>query len=127
MSDLPLELKYSKSHEWIRDLGDDMAVIGITQHAQELLGDLVYVELPQLNRTVRAGDECAVVESVKAASDIYSPVSGEIIAINEQLKDSPEIVNQSPYKEGWLFKLRFTDKGEFQQLLDASAYKATLD
>ena len=127
MSDLPLELKYSKSHEWIRDLGDDMAVIGITQHAQELLGDLVYVELPQLNRSVRAGDECAVVESVKAASDIYSPVSGEIIAINEQLKDSPEMVNQSPYKEGVLFKLRFTDKGEFQRLLDASAYKATLD
>lgn len=127
MSDLPAELKYARSHEWIRDLGDGTAVVGITEHAQELLGDLVYVELPTMHLQVNAGVECAVVESVKAASDIYSPISGEIIAVNESLNDSPEIVNQSPYKDGWLFRLSIADASDFDQLLDAPAYKATLD
>jgi len=124
---LPNDLKYDKTHEWVLAEGDGTALVGITDHAQELLGDLVYVELPDVGRQVTAGGECAVVESVKAASDVYSPVSGEIIAVNEGLRDSPETVNQHPYGEGWLFKVRLADPAELEQLMDAAAYQAAVE
>jgi glycine cleavage system H protein len=124
---LPSDLKYDKTHEWVLTAGDGLAVVGITDHAQELLGDLVYVELPELGRQVRAGGECAVVESVKAASDVYSPLSGEIVAVNEALRDAPETVNQHPYGDGWLFKLRLSDPAELNGLLDAAAYQAAVE
>lgn len=127
MSELPADLKYAKSHEWVKDLGNGKVEVGITDHAQELLGDLVYVELPELGAKVAQGKECAVVESVKAASDIYSPVTGEIVAINEALNDSPEVVNQSAYQDGWLFRVQMTNADELKGLLDADDYKATLD
>ena len=126
MSDLPNELKYSKTHEWARDEGDGTLTVGITHHAQELLGDLVFVDLPQIGATVTAGGDCAVVESVKAASDIYSPVSGEIVAVNESLGDSPEIVNESPFGKGWIFKVRMSDAGELGNLLDATGYATVM-
>jgi glycine cleavage system H protein len=127
MNELPNDLKYANSHEWIRNEGDGTATIGITDHAQELLGDLVYIELPEINTVVSAANECAVVESVKAASDIYSPVSGEVIAVNDDLSDSPETVNQSPFGEGWIFRVRMSDPTELDNLLDANGYQAMLD
>ena len=123
MSKTPSELKYASSHEWVRVEGD-VVVVGITDHAQEALGDLVYVELPDVGDTVAATDEAGVVESVKAASDIYAPVSGEIIAINEALADSPEIVNSDPYHDGWMYKIRMSDPAELEDLLTAEAYDA---
>jgi glycine cleavage system H protein len=123
MSKTPSELKYASSHEWVRVEGD-VAVVGITDHAQEALGDLVYVELPDVGATVAATDEAGVVESVKAASDIYAPVSGEIIAVNEALADSPEIVNADPYHDGWMYKIRMSDTAELEDLLSAEAYDA---
>jgi glycine cleavage system H protein len=123
MSKTPSELKYASSHEWVRVEGD-VAVVGITDHAQEALGDLVYVELPDVGATVAATDEAGVVESVKAASDIYAPVSGEIIAVNEALADSPEIVNSDPYHDGWMYKIRMSDPAELEDLLTAEAYDA---
>lgn len=126
MNDLPSELKYSKTHEWVRDEGDGTITVGITDHAQELLGDLVFVDLPQVGAQAIAGKECAVVESVKAASDIYSPVSGEIIAVNEALGDSPEIVNESAFDKGWIFKLRMSDPAELVALLDATGYASVM-
>jgi glycine cleavage system H protein len=127
MSELLAELKYARTHEWVRDLGNGIAEIGISDHAQESLGDLVYVELPEVGRQVDMGNECAVVESVKAASDIYSPVTGEILEVNETLNENPEVVNQSPYAEGWLFRIRMANPAEIAQLLDADAYKTSLD
>ncbi len=123
MSQIPSDLKYLSSHEWAR-LEDDgeTVTIGITDHAQELLGDVVYVELPELGAELSAGDEAGVVESVKAASDIFAPVSGEVIEINEALEESPELVNSDPYDDGWFFKVRITDKSELKQLLDADGY-----
>lgn len=126
MSDTPEELRYTKSHEWVRMRDDGTADVGITDHAQEQLGDLVYVELPETGDTVSAGDDCAVVESVKAASDVYAPVAGEIVAVNENLADSPETVNQSPYDEGWLFRIRPADAGEVEALLDAEGYRESV-
>ncbi len=122
MSNLPQELKYAKSHEWIKDEGDGTATIGITEHAQGLLGDLVFIELPEVGTSVNAGSECAVVESVKAASDIYSPVSGEIIAVNETLADEPETVNQDAFGDGWLFKVKMEDNTQLGDLLNADGY-----
>lgn len=122
MSTIPQELKYLKSHEWVRDEGDGVVTIGITEHAQELLGDMVFIELPEQGSVLKAGDECAVVESVKAASDVYAPLSGEVVEVNAALEDSPETVNQSPYAEGWLFKLKLADVGALATLLDAAAY-----
>jgi glycine cleavage system H protein len=122
MSTVPAELKYSESHEWVQDNGDGTVTIGITDHAQEALGDLVFVELPEVGREVAVEEACAVVESVKAASDIYSPLSGEIVEINEALVDAPETINQEPYTDGWIFKLRLADAGELAKLLDADAY-----
>ena len=124
MSNIPSELKYTKSHEWVRDEGDGTIFVGITDHAQEQLGDLVFVELPEVGETLTAGSECAVVESVKAASDIYSPVSGEVISINEALEDAPETVNEDAYGDGWLFSLRISDEGDLDELLDAEGYAA---
>lgn len=122
MSDIRNELKYVSSHEWIRDEGDGTVTIGITDHAQDLLGDVVFVELPEEGSEVGAGDDAGVVESVKAASDIYAPVSGEVVAVNEQLEESPELVNSDPYGDGWFFRLKLSDTSELDDLLDAAAY-----
>lgn len=126
MSQLPAELKYAASHEWAR-LDGDVVTVGITDHAQDALGDLVFVELPTVGDMVSAGQEAGVVESVKAASDIYAPVSGEIIAINEALVDAPEIVNTEPYAGGWLYQIKVTDAAELDELLSAEAYAAKQD
>ncbi|MCB1760289.1 MAG: glycine cleavage system protein GcvH [Gammaproteobacteria bacterium] len=127
MSNIPSELKYAKSHEWVRDEGDGTVVVGITDHAQEQLGDLVFVELPEVGSLLNAGGECAVVESVKAASDIYSPMSGEVVAVNAALEEAPETVNEDAYGDGWLFKLKLSDLGEADELLDAEAYGAQIE
>ena len=122
MSDIPTQIKYTKSHEWVEILDDGTVRIGITDHAQDLLGDMVFVELPEVGVEIIAGEESAVVESVKAASDVYSPLSGEITAINEAVTETPEIVNQSPYEGGWLFELKPSAETEIDDLLDADAY-----
>ena len=127
MSNVPNELKYVASHEWIRDEGDGVVTIGITEHAQDLLGDVVFVELPDIGANVAAGDDVGVVESVKAASDIYAPLSGEIVEINEALEDAPESVNSDPYGDGWFFKLKLSDTAELDELLDADGYAAHCD
>ncbi len=126
MSEVPSELKYTKSHEWLRIEDDGLITIGISDHAQALLGDLVFVELPEAGTEFVAGDECCVVESVKAASDVYMPISGEIVEINEALADEPEIINSSPYDNGWLFKMRASAE-ELDDLMDADAYQAEID
>ncbi len=125
MSTIPAELKYSKSHEWVRSEDDGTVTVGITDHAQDLLGDMVYVELPEPGRTLDAGQECAVVESVKAASDVYSPIAGEVVAINEAIADSPELVNKDPYGEGWMMRIK--PVAALEGLLDADAYQALVD
>lgn len=122
MSNIPNELKYTKTHEWVRDEGDGNVTVGISDHAQELLGDLVFVELPEQGAEIKAGDECAVVESVKAASDVYCPMSGEVVAVNEALADAPETINSDPYNDGWMFRLKLLDAGELDGLMDADAY-----
>lgn len=127
MSNVPNDLKYAKSHEWVRDEEDGTVFVGITEHAQEMLGDLVFVELPELGATLEAGSECAVVESVKAASDVYSPVSGEVIAINEALADAPETVNQDAFGDGWLFQVKLSAPAELDELLDAEAYTEVVE
>jgi len=127
MSNVPGELKYSKEHEWLRQEADGSYTVGITEHAQELLGDMVFVDLPEVGATVSAGDDCAVAESVKAASDIYAPIGGEIVAVNDALSDSPELVNSEPYTAGWIFKIKASDEAEVAALLDATAYTALLD
>lgn len=126
MSNLPAGLKYAKTHEWARQEPDGTVKVGISDHAQEALGDLVYLELPAIGRRVGAGEACAVVESVKAASDVNSPLSGEIVARNEALADSPERVNQSPY-EAWLFVVKPDDISELDRLLDAEGYRAVAE
>ena len=123
MSNTPANLKYASSHEWAL-LDGDIVTVGITDHAQEALGDLVYVELPTVGDAVSQGDEAGVVESVKAASDIYAPVSGEIIEVNEALADSPEIVNSEPYEGGWLYKIRVSDVAELDALMSDEEYAA---
>jgi glycine cleavage system H protein len=127
MSNVPAELKYSKEHEWLRKEADGSYTVGITEHAQELLGDMVFVDLPDVGKIVAAGDDCAVAESVKAASDIYAPISGEIVAVNDELSDSPEQINSEPYASGWIFKIKASDEAEVAALLDATAYEALLD
>ncbi len=123
MSQTPGNLKYAKTHEWARLEDDGTITVGISDHAQELLGDLVFMELPEVGTSVSAGKECAVVESVKAASDVYAPVSGEITETNAALADAPEIVNSDPYGEGWLFRIKPSDAGELDLMLDAKAYE----
>jgi glycine cleavage system H protein len=117
----PQDLYYAKTHEWVR-IDDDVAVVGITEFAQNQLSDLTFVELPEVGRDVEAGDEVAVLESVKAASDIYAPIAGEIVEVNEALEDTPEMVNNSPYDQGWLFKIRFLKEEEVDDLMDADSY-----
>lgn len=124
MSEIPADLKYTKSHEWVKQEEDGSVLMGITDHAQDLLGDMVYVEPPEVGNEVEAEDVCAVVESVKAASDVYSPISGEIIAANELLTDTPELVNNDPYGEGWIMRLKPADDLEIDLLMDADAYMA---
>lgn len=126
MSETPKDLRYAKSHEWVRNEGDGTATIGITDHAQELLGDLVFVDLPDVGAKLSAGDDCAVVESVKAASDVYSPVSGEVVEVNEALDGSPETINEDAFGDGWIFKVKLDDAEELEGLLDADAYDALL-
>ncbi len=121
------EVKYAKTHEWVRVEEDGTVTVGISDHAQDALGDVVYVELPEMNDELAAGDEAGVVESVKAASDIYSPVTGTVIAINDDLEDSPEIVNESPFDHGWFYKLKPADTTELDALLDATAYQSLCD
>ncbi len=127
MSEVPEELRYTKSHEWVAINDDDTISVGITDHAQELLGDLVFVELPEVGAKVAAEDPCGVVESVKAASDIYAPVGGEVVAVNEGLNEAPDQINEDPYGAGWIYRLRPDDMEELEQLLDADAYKAQLE
>jgi len=127
MSEVPGDLKYTKSHEWVRLEDDGTLTVGITDHAQAALGDLVFVDSPEVGAALSSGDACAVVESVKAASDVYSPVAGEVIEANEQLAESPELVNQEPYAGGWLMKLKPTDVSVLDTLMDAGTYEATLD
>ena len=126
MSNTPKDLKYTKSHEWLRLEKDGSATVGITHHAQDLMGDLVYVELPESGATLNAGKECSVVESVKAASDVYAPVSGEVIAINSKVSDAPETVNKDPYGEGWMFRIKPSNPAELNALMDAGAYEAAV-
>lgn len=122
MSSIPADLKYLDSHEWVRVENDGTVTVGISDHAQAALGDLVFVEVPETGKTLSKGSAAAVVESVKAASDVYSPLSGEVLGSNAALTGSPELVNQDPYGEGWLFKLKPSNTGELAQLLDAKAY-----
>ncbi len=119
-------LRYAKTHEWVRVEGDE-AVVGISDYAQDALSDVVYVELPAVGSTVRQGEPCAVVESVKAAEDVYAPVSGEVVAVNEALTEKPELVNEDPYGEAWFFRVRMTDAAELDALLDAKAYQAHVE
>lgn len=127
MSNIPSHLKYTESHEWVHADDDGNARVGITDHAQEALGDLVFVELPTVGDEISQGDPCAVVESVKAASDIYTPVSGRVIAVNEDLDIDPAIINSDPYNDGWLFELELIDTEELEGLKDAEAYEITLE
>lgn len=127
MSDIPSELRYTKTHEWLRVMEDGHLEVGISDHAQQLMGDMVYVELPEVGASYSAGDDCAVVESVKAASDVYAPVSGEIVEVNETLTDAPETVNQHPYTDGWMFRMRPESEDELDELLDADAYQELIE
>jgi glycine cleavage system H protein len=125
MSDIPADLRFAESHEWARLEADGTVTVGISDHAQEALGDVVFVELTEVGKVFAAQDQAGVVESVKAASDIYAPIGGEVIAINEELGGSPELLNSDPYG-AWIFKIKPTDKAELDKLLDAGAYKAAI-
>ena len=127
MSNIPTDLRYASTHEWVRPEGDGVFTVGITEHAQELLGDMVFVELPDVGDQVSTGDDVAVAESVKAASDVYAPISGEVVAVNEELEDSPELVNSDPYGDGWLFKIKADDAAEVDGLLDPEGYENSID
>ncbi|GAA3899409.1 glycine cleavage system protein GcvH [Halomonas cibimaris] len=125
MSQVPATLHYAESHEWVLDNGDGTVTVGISDHAQQALGDVVFVELPEVGQTLAKGDEFGVIESVKAASDLYAPVSGEVIAVNDDLEDAPESVNEAPYEGGWIMKIRID--GAIEGLMDANAYQASID
>ncbi|REJ71242.1 MAG: glycine cleavage system protein GcvH [Proteobacteria bacterium] len=127
MSQNPSELYYAKTHEWVRREEDGTVTVGITEHAQDALGDVVYVETPEVGDSIAAGDQAGVVESVKAASDIYAPVTGEVIAINEALEDAPETVNSDAFNDGWFFKLQPEDMGELDALMSAEEYEQFCD
>ena len=126
MSNIPAELKYVASHEWLRLEDDGTITVGITEHAQDLLGYVVFVELPEVGANITVDEEIAVVESVKAASDVYAPISGEVIAINESLEDEPEVINSDPYGEGWLYKMKATNLEDYEGLLSAEEYESEL-
>jgi len=125
MANIPSDLKYAKSHEWVRVNGDT-ATVGITDHAQHELTDVVFVELPEVNRQLKAGEACAVVESVKTASDIYSPVSGQVVEVNKAVVDNPALVNTDPYGGGWFFKIKMSQPGEVNSLLSPEQYKGQI-
>lgn len=124
MSEVPSDLKYTRDHEWLRLEDDAVVTIGITDHAQAQLGDLVFVEVPETGTSLGAGDAAAVVESVKAASDVYAPVAGEVVGANEQLDESPELVNNDPFGEGWIYKLRVENPDALDELMSAADYEA---
>ena len=124
MSEIPADLRYAKSHEWVKDAGDGVVVIGISDYAQESLGDITYVEMPGVGNNLAVGDVFGVVESVKAASDLYAPIGGEVIEVNEALEATPETVNQSPYCDGWIMKIKVADASVHNDLMDAVAYTA---
>ena len=123
MSEIPGDLKYTKSHEWVRIDDDNLITVGITDHAQAALGDMVFIETPEIGAELEAEEACAVVESVKAASDIYCPIGGEIVETNADLADNPERVNEQPYTGGWIFQMRVGDTDELENLLDAEGYE----
>lgn len=123
---IPSNYLFTPSHEWVLDNGDGTVSLGVSDHAQELLGDVVFVELPEIGHTVEVGEEFSLIESVKAASDIYSPVNGEVVAVNEALEDAPETVNEAPYTDGWIVKIKLSDDSELAKLLNAEAYEATI-
>jgi glycine cleavage system H protein len=127
MSDVPGDLKFLSSHEWARVESDGTITIGISDHAQDLLGDIVFVELPEVGQSVDAENDTAIVESVKAASDVYSPISGEVKAVNSLLEDQPEIINSSPYEDGWFYKISPSDLGELDNLLSPEDYSAVCE
>jgi glycine cleavage system H protein len=127
MSNIPVELKYTRTHEWARHNDDGSVTVGITDNAQDQLGDMVYIEVPEVGQSVSAQEACAVVESVKAASDVYSPISGEVVEVNETLADSPETVNQDAYGAGWLFRVQPADAGDLDALMDGDAYAGFLE
>ncbi|MGJ8680244.1 glycine cleavage system protein GcvH [Paraglaciecola sp.] len=127
MSNIPTDLRYASTHEWVRPEGEGVFTVGISEHAQELLGDMVFVELPDVGAEVGVGDDVAVAESVKAASDVYTPITGEILEVNEDLEDSPELVNSDPYGDGWLFKIKAEDPAEVEALLDAEGYEGSIE
>ncbi|MDH5517939.1 MAG: glycine cleavage system protein GcvH [Gammaproteobacteria bacterium] len=127
MSNIPEEMRYTSSHEWVRMNDDGTVSVGITEHAQELLGDIVFVETPEIETEFTAGEACCVVESVKAASDIYMPISGEIVDANPALTDTPEIINSSPYDDGWIFKINPANEDELEGLMDAQAYEDSIE
>ena len=127
MSEIPSDLRYANSHEWLRVEDDGTVVIGISDHAQGELGDMVFVELPEPGMSYDQGEACAVIESVKAASDIYAPLSGEVVRANGELEDSPELVNSDPYGEGWLFRMIPSDPAQIEDLMDAKAYAGQLE
>ncbi|CAM3753318.1 glycine cleavage system protein GcvH [Vibrio aquimaris] len=120
-------LKFADSHEWVRNNGDGTATIGISEHAQEMLGDVVFVDLPEVEVEIDAGDSFSLVESVKAASDIYAPITGEVVAINEELEDSPELINEEPYEGGWIVKVKMSDASELDNLKDAEEYLNSIE
>jgi glycine cleavage system H protein len=120
-------LKFADSHEWVKDNGDGTVTIGISEHAQELLGDVVFVDLPDTGDEIEAGESFSLVESVKAASDIYAPISGEIVEINEELEDSPELINEEPYEGGWIVKVKMSDASELNNLKDAEEYLSSIE
>jgi glycine cleavage system H protein len=122
MSDATGDYRYTKTHEWVRPESDGSVTVGITAHAEELLGDMVYVQLPEVGRNLAAHEECGVVESVKAASDIYAPLAGEVVAVNEALDTEPEAINKDPYGEGWILRLRPADPSDLEALMDRTAY-----
>ena len=127
MSTIPENLKYADSHEWVLDNGDGTVTVGITDHAQDLLGDVVYVELPEVGADVTATEQFSLVESVKAASDIYAPVNGEVIEVNDALNDAPELINEAPYEGAWIAKIKLSNTADLDKLLDAAGYSATIE
>lgn len=126
MSNIPADLKYVASHEWLKLEDDGIITVGITDHAQDLLGDVVFVELPEVGREISADEEIAVVESVKAASDVYAPIAGEIVEINDELVDSPELANEDPYGKAWFFKIKPANVADYDDLLSAEEYQSAL-
>lgn len=127
MSEIPNDLRFADSHEWVRIDGDGTATIGISEHAQGLLGELVYVELPEIDAELNSGEDAGVVESVKAASDVYSPITGTVIETNEKLENSPDLVNSDPYGDGWLFRVQFEDEGEINSMMDPESYEHCIE